>query len=154
MDSLTASIESPETEDVNALLMRHLELMRSSSPEDSCHVMTPENLLDESVVLMGVRKGKQLLSVGGIKQLDSGHGELKSMHTRAEGRGQGAAQYLLTALLGRAREMGMERVSLETGSAEMFFPAQRLYVTNGFALCPPFGDYEYDPLSLFMSRKI
>ena len=61
---------------------------------------------------------------------------------------------ILAALLQAALDQGMERVSLETGSAEVFAPARALYAAHGFEDCPPFGHYTLDPLSVFMTRTL
>jgi|TARA_B110000908_G_scaffold54492_1_gene66378 putative acetyltransferase len=148
------AIGSPQTDDVRAVLLRHFQLMRETSPEESCHVMDPDSLLDSDVVLMGVRSLGALFAVGGLKKLTTDHAELKSMHTVAEARGQGVGQHLLTALLEHARASGLKRVSLETGSADLFQSAHRLYAAQGFRECPPFGDYALDPLSVFMTRSV
>lgn len=47
-----------------------------------------------------------------------------------------------------------QRLSLETGAAEAFEPARRLYAAFGFTSCEPFADYVLDPYSVFMTRKI
>jgi putative acetyltransferase len=50
-----------------------------------------------------------------------------------------------------ARKRSYERLSLETGTAEAFIPARKLYESFGFAYCGPFGDYNEDPNSVFMT---
>jgi putative acetyltransferase len=50
--------------------------------------------------------------------------------------------------------MGFTRLSLETGSAEFFLPARKLYEKFGFIRCEPFADYRADPNSTFMTRKL
>jgi putative acetyltransferase len=45
-------------------------------------------------------------------------------------------------------------LSLETGSAEAFLPAQKLYESFGFTYCGPFGDYKDDPNSVFMQLRL
>ncbi|WP_299727188.1 GNAT family N-acetyltransferase [uncultured Tateyamaria sp.] len=154
MDALNVSRDSPDTADVKALLMRHFALMRAGSPEESCHVLEPDALLERGVALYAARDGDTILGVGALAQLDPDHGELKSMHTSAEARGRGVARAILAALLDAARAQGMTRVSLETGSAEMFAPARALYAAYGFTNCPPFGSYIHDPLSVFMTRTL
>ncbi|WP_415404434.1 GNAT family N-acetyltransferase [Tateyamaria sp. SN3-11] len=154
MDALSVARDTPEASDVQALLTRHFDLMRASSPEESCHVMEPGALLDRGAVLYAVRDGDVLLGVGALAQLDAHHGELKSMHTAAQARGRGVGRLILTALLDHARDGGMARVSLETGSAELFAPARALYAAHGFVTCPPFGAYVHDPLSVFMTRTL
>jgi putative acetyltransferase len=50
--------------------------------------------------------------------------------------------------------MGFGRMSLETGSAEFFRPARKLYERFGFDYCEPFADYRPDPHSVFMTRTL
>ncbi len=154
MDTLTIAPGTPDLPDVNALLLRHHALMRASSPEESCHVMDPAELLEAGVTLLTAHDGDQLLGVGALKALDGTHGELKSMHTAQEARGRGVARALLVALMDRARADGLTRLSLETGTAALFAPARGLYAANGFAPCAPFADYTEDPLSVFMTRAL
>ena len=45
-------------------------------------------------------------------------------------------------------------LSLETGTAAAFKPAQRLYQDFGFKECAPFSDYEEDPFSMFMTKMM
>ena len=150
----TTAFETPKSDDVRAVLLRHFQMMRDGTPEESCHVMDPDSLLDAGVVFLGVRRAGALLAVGGLKALTAGHAELKSMHTVAEARGQGAGQRLLIALLEHAGATGLTQVSLETGTAKMFQPAHRLYASQGFRACQPFGDHVLDPISRFMTRTI
>ena len=53
-----------------------------------------------------------------------------------------------------ARSRSYDRLSLETGSAEAFKPAQRLYESFGFVYCGPFGEYRQDPNSVFMTIRV
>mgnify|MGYP000212245708 CR=1 FL=1 len=151
---LFSSLEHPETPDVRALLLRHFELMRASSPEESCHVMAPDALGQANVSLLGIRQNSKLLAVGALAKIGPQEGELKSMHTAIEARGQGLARKLLGALIEQGRSQGMARISLETGSASIFAAARGLYVSEGFSVCAPFGSYAEDPLSVFMTRLI
>ena len=154
MTALTVTRDTPDTPDVRALLVRHFELMRATSPEESCHVMDPGTLLDRGVTLFAAREGDTVLGVGALAVIGPGHGELKSMHTAAEARGRGVARAVLGALVGAAQEQGLTRLSLETGSMPEFAAARALYETEGFDMCPPFGDYVEDPLSVFMTRTL
>jgi len=45
-------------------------------------------------------------------------------------------------------------LSLETGSAEAFEPARKLYASLGFEYCEPFADYVEDPYSVFMTKEL
>ena len=53
-----------------------------------------------------------------------------------------------------ARELGLARLSLETGSWDYFAPARALYRRCGFSDCAPFADYRPDPHSVFMSLEL
>lgn len=46
------------------------------------------------------------------------------------------------------------RLSLETGTPSDFAAARALYAKAGYAECPPFGDYELDPFSVFMTKAL
>ncbi|MDC1275648.1 hypothetical protein N8Z32_02535 [Ascidiaceihabitans sp.] len=81
MTDLQTQIESSTSDDVRAVLQRHFELMRATSPAESCHVMDPDAVLEADVVIVGARRDGQLLAVGGLKAIGPDHGELKSMHT-------------------------------------------------------------------------
>ncbi|UOA25760.1 GNAT family N-acetyltransferase [Pseudosulfitobacter sp. DSM 107133] len=140
--------------DVIALLVRHLQMMQAQSPPESCHVMNPASLFDAGAIVLAARESDVVLGVGALKPLDAQHGELKSMHTAAEARGRGIAQAVLGALIAQARTRGLTRLSLETGATQLFAPARALYARNGFEECQPFGKYDLDPLSVFMTRHL
>lgn len=95
-----------------------------------------------------------LLGCVAIKELSSEHGELKSMRTAAAHMRKGVAKHLLTHLLQEAKRRGYKRVSLETGAIAFFEPARKLYESFGFQYCPPFGSYQEDPNSLFMTKEL
>ena len=154
MDALNLSIDTASTWDVRALLERNASLMREGSREESCHVLDPATLMERVSVLIAARADVILQGIGALTVIGPKHGELKSLHTRAEARGKGVAQALLETLIDHARDTGLARLSLETGTAETFAPARGLYQRNGFVSCPPFGSYSSDPLSIFMTRLL
>jgi putative acetyltransferase len=94
----------------------------------------------------------ELLGCGALKQLDAGHGEIKSMRTVAAHLRKGVARAMLDYIISEAERRGYRRLSLETGSMEAFEPARQLYARAGFVFCAPFGDYIEDPHSVFMTR--
>jgi putative acetyltransferase len=76
------------------------------------------------------------------------------MHTVQTRRRSGVGSAVLLHIIDAARNMGLSRLSLETGSADFFVPARELYRRHGFVECAPFGDYVEDPNSVFMSRDL
>jgi putative acetyltransferase len=143
--------DDPRAPDVHALLEQHLEFCRATSPPQDVHALDLDGLLDPAITFYSVRRAGELLAIGALKQLEDLHGELKSMHTSAPARGQGAGRALLDHLLVVARQRGYGRVSLETGTMDAFRPARTLYQRSGFAPCAPFGDYAASPNSTCMT---
>ena len=140
--------------EVAALLQHHLAEMHQWSPPESVHAMPIERLRQADVTFYTAWHGDRLAACGALKQLDAGHGELKSMRAHPDYRGRGAGKAVLEHLLAEARTRGYSRVSLETGRPDTYIPARRLYQSYGFAECPPFADYAADDFSICMTRKL
>jgi len=151
---LTIREDDLQGPDIIALLEQHLALMFSVSPPESVHALDLEGLRGQDVTVWTAWRRGRLLGCGALKELEPGHGEIKSMHTAAAFRGQGVGAAILLHLLNEARGRGYRRVSLETGSMPAFASARSLYHRHGFSTCPPFGDYADDPHSVFMTRLL
>ena len=147
-------------DDVRALLTQHLNFAHSNGPPESVHALDVSGLLDDSVSFYSIRDGGELLAVGALRMLDgehaepATHAEIKSMHTAQAARGRGLGRAMLRHLLGAARERGVRRVSLETGTVPAFAPARALYASAGFRPCGPFGDYKPMETSTFMTLEL
>lgn len=149
------AIDDPARADVLALLDEHLRNMRELSPPESVHALDVSRLKVPAVTFWTVRDaGGALLGCGALKELDAGHGEIKSMRTPQARRRSGAGRAMLEHIVREARRRGYRRLSLETGSADAFVPAQTLYASAGFVRCGPFADYGPDPNSVFMSLAL
>ena len=140
--------------EITALLRLHLDEMHQWSPPTSVHAMPIERLRAADVTFYAAWDRAKLAGCGALKQIGPGHGELKSMRANPDYRGRGAGRAMLEHLLAEARARGWSRVSLETGRPEAFRPARALYEANGFAECPPFGDYVADDFSICMTREL
>src|SRR2546423_5335738 len=131
-----------ESADVQALLAFHFSEMRSTSPPEACHVLPIDGLRDPTVTFWSARESGALVGIGALKELASDHGEIKSMRTAPAALGRGVGRKILHHIVAEARSRGYKRFSLETGSTEPFAAALRLYESEGFVPCGPFGDYE------------
>ena len=140
--------------EVHELLREHLRSMHVHSPPESVHALDLEGLRQPGITFWTVWEGGELLGCGALKELDAAHGEIKSMRTAAAHLRKGVARRMLAHILAEVRRRGYRRVSLETGSAEAFRPAQRLYESFGFAYCGPFDGYAVDPFSVFMTLEL
>ena len=139
---------------IHALLNEHLQNMYELSPPQSVHALDLDKLRKPEITFWTAWDGAVLLGCGALKELDSRHGEVKSMRTPSALRRRGAGRAILTHIIEVARSRAYERLSLETGSAEAFKPAQALYARFGFTRCGPFGDYAEDPNSVFMTLRL
>ena len=137
--------------EIVALLEKHVEFCRASSPPESTHVLDLDGLRKPEITFWSVWDGSELVGCGALKELDPTHGEVKSMHTAAKHRGRGVGLKVLKQIVAEARSRGYRRLSLETGSMDAFAAARALYAGSGFMECPPFGNYELDPNSVFMT---
>jgi putative acetyltransferase len=146
--------DDPRAADVQALIDRHLEFAHEHSPPEDVHALDSSGLLADNVSFFSIRYDDELLGIGALKQLDSHHAELKSMHSAAAARGRGVGRAMLMHLLDLARSRGCTRVSLETASLPAFAPARALYASAGFTECEPFADYRVSQNSVCMTLAL
>jgi putative acetyltransferase len=144
----------PGSPAARVLIERHLAFARASSPPEDVHALDLEELRDADVTFFGIRDEDQLVCMGALKQLDDGHGEIKSMHTAEGLRGRGVGGAMLDHLLTVARARGYGRVSLETGTMAAFAAARRMYAAAGFVVCEPFADYPVSANSVCMTLEL
>ena len=135
-------------------LAEHVQQMRSITPPESKHALDLDALSTPDVTFWSVMDGDAIVGCGAIKALDAGHAEVKSMRTAPARQRSGVASLLLEHIIAEATRRGFTRLSLETGSAEFFRPARKLYEKFGFDYCGPFAAYRPDPNSVFMTRAL
>src|SRR6187431_2290190 len=110
------AVEDPGLPEVRELLEEHLRNMYELSPPESVHALDVTKLQEPDITFWTVRDGPTLLGCGALKEINSEHGEIKSMRTPASLRRRGAGRALLSHIVAVARERGYKRLSLETGS--------------------------------------
>ena len=71
-----------------------------------------------------------------------------------ENRKKGYGKKVISVLFEKSKELGINKISVETGSGEFFLPARRLFKEFGFEECEPFGHYVNDSNSCYMSLEI
>jgi putative acetyltransferase len=128
--------------------------MRAGSPPSACHVLPVDGLKDPAIRFFTLREDGVLLGCGALKQLEPGHGEIKSMRTADAALGRGVGKALLDHIIATARSEAMTRLSLETGSTEQFAAANRLYEREGFDRTGPFGGYSNTAFTRFFTKSI
>lgn len=137
-----------------ALIAHHLAGMHASSPAESVHALDLERLRHPSVTFFSAWIDGEIAGIGALSQIDGLRGELKSMRVDDRFLVRGVGRAILRHLIATARERGMTSLWLETGTPADFAAATRLYESEGFVACGPFGDYVEDPFSLFMTKSL
>jgi GNAT superfamily N-acetyltransferase len=109
---------------------------------------TPDQMWAPGGTFLVLSRDAGVIAGGGVKALGDGLAEIKRMYVRPEARGQGVARRLLHELEQAARELGYERVRLDTGSRQPH--AEALYRSAGYVEIP---DYNGNPAASYWAEK-
>ena len=120
-------------------------------PSQSRHAFSVDKLLRERVVFFVTYYEGQLAGCGGVKMFDD-YGEVKRMFVRPIYRGKGLGKAMLNHLAEYVRIRQVPVLRLETGIYEV--EAIGLYQAFGFQRRPPFGNYQDDPLSVYLEKSL
>ena len=96
--------------------------------------------------------GPDPVGCGALRRADERVGEIKRMYVRPAWRRRGVGRAVLLAVEARARDLGYERLILETGTRQP--EAVRLYARAGYAPIAPYGAYRWSPLSRCFARTL
>lgn len=147
-------LDDLQSSEVAGLLQLYLDDMAKHSPPESVHALDLDELRQSHVSFWTAWENNSLAGCGALSKLDQSHGEIKSMRTANNFLRRGVAALLLEHILVQAKADGLQRVSLETGTPEVFKPARQLYARYGFQECAPFADYVEDPYSVYMTLRL
>lgn len=144
--------ENPKQADIMALLAQLDAYCAALYPAESNHLMDIDALTCPEVVFLAARDahGRLLGCAAYVGQGD--YAEVKRMMVDPASRGQGVGAALLEQIAQRARGAGFGSLKLETGISQP--EAIGLYQRAGFVGRAPFGQYQIDPLSLFMEKRL
>ena len=148
---IRGQLEHPK---VQHFIQAHLTQMHQQSPPQSVHAIGIASLQSEDIQFWGIWEKDQIVACGALKVLNHTHGEIKSMRSAPEYRGQGLGKMILTHIIDQAKRLGMQRLSLETGTQAEFSIARMLYAKYGFQVCEPFANYQLDVNSVFMTKTL
>lgn len=139
------------TPEVQAFIQKLDTYQKSLYPSESNHLDSIDTLMQPHVFFMGIRVGDDLAGIGAVKRFET-YGEIKRMFILEKFRGKGIGKKIITALEAHLVQHHIFWARLETGIHQA--AAIGLYETMGFIRTGPFGDYDPDPLSVFMEKKI
>lgn len=140
--------ERPDQAAVVALIDELDAYQKPLYPPESHHGIDMAALLEPSVIFAVVRDSADEAIGCGAIVVGPEYGELKRMYLRPAHRGHGLAPRLLDFLEVQAAARGCRCYALETGIHQ--HAAIALYERAGYVRCAAFGDYQPDPLSVFM----
>ncbi len=150
-DEISLRAESPLQPDVQALFKTGDQFYEALYPADSNHLVTARELVDAGADFVVMRSSGVLLGCAAIVDFHDrtpNYGEVKRLYVTDAARGKGVGRQIMTLLMDNAIKRGLRRLRLEVGIRQS--EAISLYRSLGFKDVPPFGDYQADPLSLFM----
>ena len=139
---------------VQALLALHRTESLGSTPRENAHALDLSGLRQPAITFWSAWDSDTLLGMAALRELTPDHGDIKSMRTAPAALRRGIGRVLLGHLIATARARGYRRLSLETGTASMFGPANAMYEAAGFTECLPFGDYPPSPHNRFMTMAL
>jgi len=143
--SISVQAETPLQDDVRTLVAALNAWALTQTPREFTHHMTVEQMADPNTTLFVARDAAgRAIAMGALKRQGDGLGEVKRMFTDPDARGLGLAKRILDEIVALARMEGLQRLVLETGAAEGFAAAWRIYERAGFTRCGAFLDYPPD----------
>ncbi len=147
------ALESPDQADVKALLDLSDRYHEKLYPAESNHLLDVADLINDQTHFFVARRveNDEVVGCGAIVSYP-GYGEIKRMFVLPETRGTGLGRELLMVLEMAARQFKLPCLRLETGVSQP--EAIGLYRNAGFVEIGPFGEYQLDPLSLFMEKEL
>ncbi len=151
MSDITISRGDPHSAGASALLRASHALMEELFPSESNHYLSIDALCSDDIAFFIATRGGETLGCAALAA-KPGYGEVKSMFVAPAARGTGTGAALLKTLEDHARRLGLTHLRLETGNT--LHAAHRLYERAGFTYRGPFGDYQDDPISLFMEKTL
>ena len=151
MDIRQGGLDHP---DVQALLALHRAESLGSTPRENAHALDLDGLRQPTITFWTAWDGDTLLGMAALRELSPDHGDIKSMRTAPAALRRGVGRALLDHLIATARARGYTRLSLETGNAAMFGPANAMYEKAGFIDCAAFGGYPESAHNRFMTMLL
>ncbi|MFD7199814.1 GNAT family N-acetyltransferase [Streptomyces sp. NPDC059893] len=111
------------------------ELEREVAADTGAYLAAPGG------VLLVARYRGEPAGTAGVRMIGATTGELKRVFVRLEMRGKGGGSVLLAQVEGAARDLGAERVVLDTRGD--LVEARMLYARHGYEETAPHNDEEY-----------
>jgi putative acetyltransferase len=123
------------------LLARKFSDLRSHGDIRNHGDLRSDDLRNGELYSRGEGKDAEYLGCGALRRFSASDCEMKRLYVRSTGRNLGIGRQIALALIGEAKELGYERVLLDT--LPTMQSAQSLYASLGFEPTPP---YRFNPI--------
>ena len=142
------------SDEVAGLIQQSQQYQADLYPAESIHQEDAEALLAANVYFISANEGQVLQGIGAVKMISATrpYGEIKNLFVDPRHRGQGVSRIIMRALEQHLIDTGILICRLETGVNQP--ESIGLYESMGYQICGPYGDYEADPLSIFMQKEL
>jgi len=142
------------SDDVAELVQQSQQYQAGLYPAESIHQEDAQALLATNIYFAGAYQGQVLMGIGAVKKIETSrpYGEIKNLFVDPHHRGQGVSRVIMQALEQYLIDAGIGLCRLETGVNQP--ESIGLYESLGYSVCGPYGDYQADPLSIFMQKEL
>jgi putative acetyltransferase len=148
----TIALERADQPEIVTLIDALDAFQKPLYPAESHHGIDIAELIKPNVLFAVVRNAQSMAMGCGAIVLQKDYAELKRMYVPDSYRGMGVGKALLQFLEQQAAASQCRLLRLETGVRQP--EALRLYERAGYRRCAPFGNYQQDPLSVFMEKRL
>lgn len=150
--TVTVACEPVRQPDIVRLLELSDAYMATLYPADSNHAPDLESLDKPEISFFVARREGEVAGCCALVCKRDGTGEIKRLFVAAQARGLSLGKCLMQAAEQAARQSDLSAIRLETGIHQP--EAIALYHRLGYVDIEPFDDYQQDPLSLFMEKRL
>jgi putative acetyltransferase len=142
------------SDDVAELVQQSQQYQAGLYPAESIYQEDAQALLATNIYFTGAYQGQVLMGIGAVKKIETPrpYGEIKNLFVDPHHRGQGVSRVIMQALEQYLIDAGIGLCRLETGVNQP--ESINLYESLGYKRCEPYGDYQADPLSIFMQKEL
>lgn len=133
-------------------LIQYLDKELRSYESDHDEIYITQNVVPENVYVTQIMQGDQAVGCACLRDYKDGDIELKRMYVLPGHRGKGLSLRILEDLEQWARDLGRNRIILETGS--ILDKAVSLYKSAGYERIDNYGQYKDIDESICFAKKV
>ena len=140
--------DSPDALALVDAMWREIQEAYPRIPGATTPSATPADFSPPGGAFVALYEDGRAVAGGGVKRLEAGVGEIKRMYVVPDARGRGLARVLLEGLEDAGRDLGYDRLRLDTGDKQPH--AEALYRSAGYERI---GNYNANVYASFWGEK-